>query len=167
MGYKDDVAQIKKFFENIKLEEVMDKQVVTIREDADGSEAQVKFINNKINHLIVIDADKKVVGLISRKYLYKTQSPRKIMQEEMDYEPGIVIDGDSFYEKETLDNIILSNIMFRNPFTLGPQDKLAKAVKAMGERFIACIPIVDANQKVIGVITDLEVIRFIAKILSL
>ena len=87
------------------------------------------------------------------------------MQEEIDYDPEIIIEGDSFYAKETLDSIILANIMNPKPFMLTPQDSFAKAVRAMADRYIACIPIIDKNGKPVGVLADMDVIGFVAKFL--
>ncbi|HPN87918.1 MAG TPA: CBS domain-containing protein [Candidatus Omnitrophota bacterium] len=168
MNFKDsDVLFIQKFFGNIKVSDVMNKEVISVRQDAEGSEVQEKFIRYRVNHIVVTDGYQKVVGLISRKYLYKTQSPRKIMQEEIDFEPDLIIDGDNFYSRETLDSIIIHNIMQKNPLTLGPEESFAQVIKIMASRFIACIPIVDKQGHAIGVMTDVDAIRFFAKVLSL
>jgi predicted transcriptional regulator len=168
MNFKDsDILFIQKFFGNIKVSDVMSDEVISVRQDAEGSEVQEKFIKYKVNHIVVTDGYGKVVGLISRKYLYKTQSPRKIMQEEIDFEPGLIIDGDNFYSRETLDSIIIHNIMQKNPLTIGPEESFAYVIKIMSSRFTACIPVVDKDGRAIGVMTDVDAIRFFAKVLSL
>ena len=168
MNFKDsDLLSIQKFFGVIKVSDVMNKEVVSVRQDADGSQVQEKFIRYKVNHIIVTDGYGKLVGLVSRKYLYKTQSPRKIMQEEIDFEPDLIIDGDNFYSRETLDSIIIHNIMQKNPLTLGPEESFTQVIKLMSSRFTACIPIVDKEGRAIGVMTDIDAIRFFAKVLSL
>ena len=168
MNFKNsDVLFIQKFFGDIKISDVMSKEVISVRQDAEGSEVQEKFIKYKVNHVVVTDGYGKVVGLVSRKYLYKTQSPRKIMQEEIDFEPDLIIDGDNFYSRETLDSIIIHNIMQKNPLTIGPDESFAYIIKVMASRFIACVPVIDKEGRAIGVITDVDAIRFFAKVLSL
>ncbi|MDP8212368.1 MAG: CBS domain-containing protein [Candidatus Zapsychrus exili] len=161
------ITQLKALFERSKIENMMEINVVTIRVSEDFSVAQIKFMNNKINHLVVVDSAKNVVGILSRKYLYKAQSPRKIMQEEMENQPGILIDGDSFYEKDTLDSYILANIMYRTPFTLKSTDSIAEVIVNMSKKHIAFIPVVNEEGKVVGSITDQEIVGFIAKVLMM
>ena len=154
------------FLEAIKVDQVMAKNFVKVYEDDNVSEAQQKFVQYGVYYLIVVDHDEKLVGLLSRKYVYKAQSPRKIISEEMDYEPDLIIDGDSFYEKEVLDNYILRNIMLKHPFTLAAEETLSKAILNMVYRNIVCIPIVDKKNNVLGVLTYMEILEFLAKKLS-
>ncbi|HNV24375.1 MAG TPA: CBS domain-containing protein, partial [Candidatus Omnitrophota bacterium] len=65
MNFKDsDVLFIQKFFGNIKVSDVMNKEVISVRQDAEGSEVQEKFIRYRVNHIVVTDGYQKVVGLI-------------------------------------------------------------------------------------------------------
>ena len=90
---------LKKQLQETKVSQIMKKNVVTVFEDDDLSEAEEKFVFHKVSHLMVVDHNHKFLGLISPKYIYKTQSPRKIIKEEMDYDKNILIDGDTFYEE--------------------------------------------------------------------
>jgi acetoin utilization protein AcuB len=166
MEFNQASNYLKVLLETTKLKAIMKTPVVTIREDEDFSQAQIKFLNNHTSHLLVVDHDHKLVGVVSQKYIYKTQSPRKIVSEEMDYDPDILVDGDSFYTKETLNNYILRSIMSKNPLSLMADDPVSKAVVLMAKRNISCIPIVDSQKHIEGVITDKEVIRFIASSLE-
>ncbi len=158
---------LKVLFEKTKIKDVMTTPVVTIHENDEVSEAQMKFVNNHISHLIVVNTENKLVGIISQKYLYKTQSPRKIISEEMDYDPDILFDGDnSFYSKDTLDRFILHSIMSKDPFSLSPEDSLAKGILSMAQKKISCIPIVDQNRRPQGVLSHQEIVIFAAKLLS-
>ena len=117
--------------------------------------------------MLVVDSNNKLVGLISQKYLYKVQSPRKLMNEEQAYVPGVLVDGDSVYNKEVLDGYILRQVMFKKPFTMSPEHTLAEAVLYMSSRNVSCIPVVDADHVVMGVVTNREIVNFIARILEL
>jgi len=154
----NDIANI---YTKILCSEVMNKNFVTINEDDEFSLAEEKFVVHGIYYLIVLRG-RELAGLISHKYLYKTQSPRKILGDGIDYNPNIVIDGDAFYDKETLDSYILEHIMLKDPFTLGPDNTLADVVQAMSKRKIGCIPIIDKKRKVLGIITEKDLIKYIA-----
>ena len=160
----NEMSLLKSIFEGMKIKEIMTTPVVTVKEDDELSLAQMKFVNNHINHLVVVNSDNQVVGLLSHKYLYRTQSPRKVVSEEMDYDPDILMEGgDSFYSKETLDRFILRTIMNKEPITLGPQDSVARAISIMASRHLSCIPVVDQTRRPIGVLTNQEIVTYLAK----
>lgn len=160
---KKTVAEI---FQNVKTKDIMKQPVVTIREDEDFSKVQELFLKHRITHLCVIDSRRQLVGIISQKYLYKTQSPRKIISDEMNYDPEILADGDSFYTKDTLDSYILRTIMHKHPFTLNLDDSLADAVSAMNNRNLGCIPIINGDKQVKGLVTSHEIVNFVSGLLG-
>lgn len=150
----------------VNLEEVMVAPALTLYEDQELSEAEELFIQQGIFYLPVLSRENKVVGLLSRRYIYKTRSPRKIMNKDMQYAPGILVDGDSYYNKDVLDSYILRQVMVPNPLTLGPKDSLAQAVLIMAKRKIGCIPIVREDKSICGVISEQEIIQFFADIIA-
>jgi CBS domain-containing protein len=158
-------ADLKPFFNTVKLKDAMRSPVVTIHEDEDLSVAQIRFLNHHISHLLVVDRKNSLVGIISQKYLYKTHSPRRILNEEMRYSSNVIVDGDSFYEKQALDGYILRSVMNKNPFTMGPEESLGLAILAMEEKNLGCIPITDKENQILGVLTTQEVVHYIAKLI--
>ena len=164
---REEIAVFTKFFNMTPIKEVMVKNVVTVFEDDELSVAQEKFVENHLYYLVVVDHHNKLVGLLSRKYIYKALSPRKIISEEMDYDPQLIIEGDSFYEKQSLDSYILRNIMNRNPFSLKPEDTLKTALLNMAKRNLSCIPIVDGKNEPRGVLSHQEIVGYAANFLKL
>lgn len=157
---------IKNLFSETKLKEVMNEDVVRIYDDDQLSLAQIKFLNNKISHLMVVDRQNTLVGLISQKYIYKAQSPRKIVGNQFQVDAGMILDGDSYYFKESLNDYILSDIVKFNPYSLTPDDSLANAVKDMKNMNLGCIPVVDKQKKLVGSITHGEIMKFVAETLE-
>jgi len=147
-----------------KIKHIMNRHVVTINADDEFSEVQIKFSHDHVTHLVVVDSDKKVVGLVSQKYLYRTQSPRKVVNEEMEYRPDLLRDSDdTFYTKEMLNSYILSHIMQKKPLCLAPEDSLAEAILQMANKKLGCIPIVDQDQKIQGILDHFEIINFLSR----
>lgn len=151
---------LKKQLQETKVSQIMKKNVITVFEDDELSEAEEKFVHHKISHLIVVDHNYKFLGLISQKYIYKTQSPRKIIKEEMDYDKNILIDGDAFYEKDTLNSYILRTIMHKAPVVLTPDASVLEALEQIEKKSISCIPIVDKDRKVQGILTDRDIVSY-------
>jgi len=157
---------LQELFAKVKISDVMNKLVVTIYEDEDLSLAQTKFINHGVTHLIVLNRRDELVGVLSQKYLYKTHSPRKIIGDRPTYDKSVIVDGDSFFDKTTLDKYILRTIMKKDPFAMRPQDTILHAIVEMSRLNLGCIPVINKNRSVTGVITSNEVIKFVAYILA-
>lgn len=157
--------EFRAMMENINVSEVMSKSFVVVEQNANVSDVQVKFKDSRASHVLVIDESQRLVGLVSQKYLYKTQSPRKMLSDDMRYSADTIIDGDSFYSKETLDSYILKRIMMKNPFSLNLESNVVDAILNMATRTIGCVPVVDDRRKIKGVITHLEIVEFMGRIL--
>jgi len=158
--------EFKSLLMNTKIAAIMDNDPITISIDADFSQAQEKFLQHKVSHLVVVDENNTLMGILSQKYLFKTQSPRRVVSEEIEYDSKVIIDGNTFYDKEMLDSFILKHVMMKNPFSLSGEDSVAQAINSMSRKKLGCIPIVDKNMKVRGVVTHFEIIDFLSQHLT-
>ena len=156
---------VKTFFKNAKIKDIMTSPARTIQVEESLSKASEMFTTYGISHLPVVDERNRLVGILSQKYLYKAISPRKFIEGELNPDPQMVIDGDSYYWKDALDRYILRNIMQANPFTLSADDAVAQAVIHMAGRRIGCIPIIDQKREVKGILTNQEIVDFTSIIL--
>ena len=154
--------EIRELLMSTSVGKIMTTRVFAVHEDADLSEAVRLIGENSLTHLPVIDENKKVVGLLSHMYVYKTQAPRKFVEGEMTSAPDMVMDGDGFYLKETLDRFSLSKIMKKDPLTLNQSESLALTLHAMANKRIGCIPVVDDLGNLVGIITNQDIIQFLA-----
>lgn len=155
-------GSVQELLTKTKIDDVMFKPPISVNETDDFSIVQQKFVDHKLYYLCVINDKRELVGTISQKYLYKAQSPRRMLSNDLEYSPEIIIDGDSFYTKEILDSYILSNIMNRNLRTLNADQSMADAVSMMANNHIGCIPIVDEKNKLDGLITEQLVVKFLS-----
>ena len=127
-------------------------------------QVQKNFMDHGLTHICVVDKDEKLVGLISQKYLYKAQSPRKIYGEGSDLSPELLIDGDSYYDKDVLDSYILRHVMRKNPETLSPEESLDVALSLMSKKKLGFVPIVDDKLKICGSLNDRGIVDYLAKV---
>ncbi len=162
-----ELSSLGDLFKKVKIQEIMNSAVIKVRMDDDFSNVEECFITHGLTHLPVVNYVDKLVGLISQKYLYKTQSPRKFFEEPqmIDPDPDKIVDGDSFYHKETLNSYILHQIMQKDPFTMGPEDSVGEAVKNMANKKLGCIPIVDPQHTICGILTNQDIIKFLARLI--
>lgn len=145
---------IRTLLKNTKIKAIMSHPVISIQSEAPFHEVPELFKNNDIRHLPVIDEEDKLVGLITRTDLYQIQSPRRKM------------DGSWYYDSETLDNIILRHVMIKDPLTLHPENTIAETILPMVSHKYGCIPIVDENNILRGIMTQHDILKMAAEILK-
>jgi len=136
----------------IKIKEIMAKPAISIRLDEPFSIVPKKMKEYKIRHLPVVDKSSKVVGIITQRDLFRIHPPRRLE------------DGSLYYDDESLNSIILANVMTEEPFCMKPEDCIGDALLKMAKKKYGCIPIVDQGKKLCGVITQIDLLKIAAQI---
>ncbi|PIQ85792.1 MAG: hypothetical protein COV74_07170 [Candidatus Omnitrophica bacterium CG11_big_fil_rev_8_21_14_0_20_45_26] len=131
------------------IREIMNKKVITLHIDEAFSHVEEKMRQNCIRHLPVVDDENKLLGIITIWDFYRAYTPHKT-------ETG------DYYDQEAMDRIILKHHMTPDPHTLRPDDKVAEAVQIMAEDKYSCIPIVDSENKLVGIVTQIDILRFVS-----
>jgi len=137
----------------IRVRDIMKTPVITANIDEPFSKVEEKFRMKGIRHLPVVDAHDKVVGLITQRDLYKIVPPHRTLE------------GTYHYDAEMLNSFILKYVMTKDPVTLFPDDYLASAVEIMARQKFGCIPIVDSAGKIAGILTETDILKFLARTL--
>ena len=157
---------IRETLAGIPIRKIMTTRVYSVADSAELSEAVRLIAEHDLTHLPVVDTNRKVVGLLSHMYVYKTQAPRKFVEGDMTASSDMVMDGDGFYLKETLDRYRLKNVMKSEPAMLNQNESLAVAIHTMANKRVGCIPIVDDLKNLVGIITNQDIISFLAMALT-
>ncbi|HTL48320.1 MAG TPA: CBS domain-containing protein [Verrucomicrobiae bacterium] len=134
----------------MKIKELMVSPVITVQEDDPFSKVEEKFRTKGIRHLPVVDSGGLLKGIVTQRDLYRTLSPRLT-------EEGI------YYAPEALDEFVLKRVMKQEPVALGPDDELAKAVEIMARNKFGAIPVVDKDRKVVGILTETDILKWLAR----
>ncbi len=135
----------------ILLKEMMRTPVVTVNINDPFSRVENEMRLQKVRHLPVLDDQGRVVGIISQRDLYRALSPRQTLEGDV-YDPG------------KLDEFLLARVMTSPVTTLGPEDPLGMAVSVMAEYHLGCIPLVDKDRKIVGILTKTDILRFLARV---
>jgi len=138
------------FLTDTKLKNIMVTNVVFIRVSSSFKEVPKKFDEFSIRHLLVVDQLNKLVGLITQRDLYQICPPRKLQ------------DGTWKFDEVTLNNIILANVMVKDLFSMSPDDSIGDALVHMVRSGYGCIPIIEKNKKLVGVLTRRDILKLIA-----
>jgi len=131
---------------NVPIQEMMELRVITIQEDALLKAADEKMRAFRIRHLPVTDKNGKLVGLFTQRDLLRILPSRLKESDPVD--------------AEILKKYTLKDVMRQDPETLTPNNPISEAVSLMWERKYGCVPIVDKEKRVIGIITAIDILHF-------
>ncbi|MGE0268719.1 MAG: HPP family protein [Candidatus Omnitrophota bacterium] len=151
----------------LKISRVMSRPVHTVRETADLSRVEQEFIEFRIRHMPVIDENNRLIGIVSQRDIYRTVAPRKNQQGEVFYEKELLVENDQFfYDRQTLDEYILCRVMRKDPETLTEENSVKDAIHLMVKKKIGCVPIINEQREVVGIVTRHDILDTLEKCLS-
>lgn len=117
--------------------------------DAPLSKAKEIFESNKIHHLLIIDDEGLLAGVMTDRDLYKHLSPTIGTNQETHRDTALM-------QKK------VHQIMARNLITSQAQQSLNEAVLLFYDNHISCLPVIDKESKPIGVITWRDILKVLA-----
>jgi len=124
---------------------------VCIDPDASVLEAFERMWERGIRHLPVCDSARRVVGVLALEDM-RASLPFPISLRRP-LEPG---------ERQTAREWRVGEIMSHAPETLGPENSLAEAAERMAEHRIGCLPIVDEQGCLAGLLSETDVLWALA-----
>lgn len=133
--------------------DVMRTPVITIASEAGLDRALLMMRTQRIRHLPVVE-NGKMVGLISDRDL-------RLSMQEAEQGPGGAPKG---YYLPALTKV--STVMITNPVTATPDMPLVRAATIMSERKFGCLPVVDEDRKPVGIVTETDMLRLLARLLK-
>lgn len=115
---------------------IMTTPVVTIDLNATLKQIETIFIEKRFRHLPVVDANSRLIGILSDRDFWKNKAVGNH-------------DWQSFYVKRVLTAKLSSEIHF--------------CARIMLEEKIGCLPVVNENQNVVGIITRSDILRTLVR----
>jgi acetoin utilization protein AcuB len=126
--------------------DIMTTRLVTVEMDDRLDVVKQIFDSLKFHHLLVIDAHKKLTGVVSDRDLLKALSPQ------------LGSAAETTRDAATL-NKRVHQIMSRKLLTLHPRAAVTDAVQLFLEHRISCIPVVNEEFKPIGILSWRDVMK--------
>ena len=133
----------------MKVSEIMRTVLVTVTMDHTIGQAREIMKMKHIRHLLVMDGS-ELVGIITDRDVRSHLSPRV----------GTPIESKS--DRATMESK-LHQVMTRDPITVSPDTPVAEAASLILEHKIGCLPVIDRGGFTIGIITDADLLRYLAK----
>jgi len=113
----------------------MNARPITIRSDADYKAALKLMQDQQLHHVPVLDADKKLVGIVAERDLLLAATHH--LQSAVE----------------------VGEVMHRGVVTATPAMPIGEAAALMVDHRIGGLPVVDDRQGVVGVITETDIFR--------
>jgi acetoin utilization protein AcuB len=129
---------------------------VTIAPDASALEAFDRMLERGIRHLPVVDGQKRVVGVLSIDDLRAALPFPVSLRQPL--EPA---------QREAACEWRVGEVMSHAPETIGPEAGLAEAAERMAELRIGCLPVVDDEGRLAGLLSETDVLWALATSLGL
>lgn len=117
--------------------DVMVKNAATIKAGFSVDEAAKKIIQDRFNHLPVVDENGRLVGIVTAWDVSKAVALQKLDR--------------------------LESIMTRNVITIGPDEPVDVAVRLLERHNISALPVINNDRKVIGIVTGEGLSKLLAR----
>ncbi|MCS6934252.1 MAG: CBS domain-containing protein [Chitinophagales bacterium] len=135
---------------NTPVSKVMSVRPVVANQFHNLSQVMELFAQFPIHHLPIVDGQERIIGIISSNDLPKTVLRLCNKSEKITM------------DLEQIDRAVnLTDIMTKNPVTIGPDDNLGDAVKIFAEHKFSSLPVVK-DGKLIGILSIKDVVANLA-----
>jgi CBS domain-containing protein len=125
----------------ISVADFMTKDLVTVREVDDVALAEALLRLGGIRHLPVV-RDRKLVGILTQRDILRSGASGK---------PGAR-------------ELLVTDVMTKEPTAVRPATGLAHAARIMLERKFGCLPVCDEGGTLVGIVTEADFVRFAADV---
>lgn len=124
-----------------RVEAVMTRRVVTLSASNSCEEALAMMANHPFRHLLVVDADEQLCGVLSDRDLLR-----------------------ALIRTSDWSRTSVTELMTRDPVTVRLKTRLSAAVKRMLAHRVNCLPVTDGAGRVQGIMTSTDLLKAFLKL---
>jgi CBS domain-containing protein len=132
--------------EDLRVRDLMTWEVVTVLPDTDTEAAWDLMSERQLRHLIVVDQDGELRGVISHRDLL-----RHALIEQSDVP--------RYVERQLLERTPVRDVMVQPAVTADPEQDVGEAARILFDNKIGCLPVVEGS-RVIGILTESDFVRW-------
>jgi CBS domain-containing protein len=132
--------------------ELMSRDVLTLREDQDLRHLGEVMSLFKFRHMPVTE-DQRLVGLVSQRDVLRVSASSLLpgAKEQTDFLAG---------------KFRVRDVMVRDVMTVNPETALSSAAKILLQHKLGCLPVVDEQNVLVGILTESDFVRFATQVLG-
>lgn len=140
---------------NTRVREVMTTDVVTVPDSASFKEIVRLLHEHRISALPVVDADGRIVGIVSEADL--------LLKEEYEPRPegkgGLIAFGRKRLERRKAAGLVARQLMTEPVVTVSPEATVREAARLMHARRVKRLPVVDGEGRVVGIVSRADLLK--------
>jgi CBS domain-containing protein len=134
---------------NVRVRDLMTRSVRTLGRNDKLSAADALMRNERIRHLPVVDENGRLAGIVSQRDLFFNALVQAL---------GF---GSATHDR-MLSTIMVKEVMTENVVTTTPETLVTDAARAMVDRKIGCLPVVDCDA-FLGILSESDIVSAVAK----
>jgi CBS-domain-containing membrane protein len=138
----------------MKVRDIMHTSVVTLHSSDKLNVAEDIMTMGRMRHLPVVDGYNRVVGMVTQRDLYKAAI-------------SSVLGFDRDKEQEWLGKVAVADVMTKEVVTVSAEAEVIETVDKLLTMKIGCLPVVDAEGKLTGLITETDCLRCFRDLLKM
>ena len=132
--------------------DLMTTDVVTLTEDETLAQAQRCMARGRIRHLPVV-RDEVLVGIITHRDLLSASF-------------SIFAEVDAHEQRRVFSTVRVVELMHRDVVSVPPDLGVSQAARILLENKYGCLPVVDAETRLIGIVTEADFLRLTVSLLQ-
>jgi CBS domain-containing membrane protein len=134
----------------MKVRDIMQREVRTLARNDSLGMADALMGELRIRHIPVLDEDERVCAVLSQRDLF-----RGALLKALGY--------GSSAEDRLLNQLRVKEVMSARVYTATPDTTLIDASALMAEHKIGCLPVVEGDNQLVGIVTETDLVRLIAE----
>jgi CBS domain-containing protein len=140
---------------NTAVSKIMSRDVIYLNEEDNLTRIVEGMKRYNLRHLPVI-AEGKLVGLISHRDMLHLATSSLISNSAV---------GRSI-QKKFDERTMVADVMTRNPTAVSPETTVREAAQIMAETKFGCLPVVLEDKKLVGIVTEHDLLKFLIQSLA-
>ncbi len=137
----------------ITVKEMMTTNPITLSRHNNLSDARKLMEEKRFRHLPIVDNNNQLVGLVTQRNVLANSVSQRVM-----------IDLEELNRIES--GTLLTDIMTRELTTVTTDVKIGDAAQLIYKNKFGCLPVVDKNNQLIGIITDHDFVAITIQLLD-
>jgi len=133
---------------SLRVRDLMVHSLVTVDQDAGLGTAENLMRTRRIRHLPVLDRARRLVGILTDRDLRRT-----LLDPALHERPRQL--------PSTLERVKVRDVMTIGALAVRPEMEVREAARIMHERDIGALPVVAAENRVVGMLTATDVMQYI------